>query len=1152
MATEFHQDHPAVRSIAMSILFGAAIYLTASYSLTFPRMASGISTFWLPNGLALAALLRTPTRQWPVLVVAATIGNLAAGYNAQSTELGGALSRALVSALQYSACAYILRRRFGAYFDVLEPVQLVWLGAVGMLTTVIKVGMQLILPGKFHLATGLDQADIVSWIITNFLGLFVLALPVLAISSRSAVASSKFDQIGLGALALLIGALVIIFGPFAFPGIYVLMPVLMFLAWRHGLFGAGIGTLTTVFIASLLGHIGGGLQDKLILVGYSTGQIGAFMELFFTITILTNLPIAVARARQQATDAALANALAAAESRAARLAESEAGARASEAALVTAENRWRTALEGSGLGVWDWYRPTDTVYYSRVWKAIRGFEEEDVANRRAGWEDGIHPDDLAAMLEAIHEHIEGRRPFYEHEHRVRCKDGSFKWVFDRGMVVERDEGGTPLRMIGTNTDIDMLKQASLVGERHRRLYIALAECNAALARRGTIEALFGSICEILVTSGKMRLAWIGVVEAGSGLFRPVGAYSADEGFGHSITATVSAQMDDPSDRGVMGRAYCEDGPVWIDDFVRDERALSQSGQAIDLGWYGAAALPLRRKGKPFAVLSMYTDEIGFFDESARALLSDMASQFSLAIDTLDAEESARQFQDSLAMSERRFRAMFETAPIGIALMDTADGDFLTVNPMFETIVGWTSEQLLQKTWQEITHPDDLSADRELAEQFIAGHTTGYQLEKRYVRGDGTAVWVHMTITRFSLPGTEAAQHLCMIEDITERRELERQVHFAQRMDAIGQLTGGVAHDFNNLLTIVIGSSETLIEQLTNPQQQKLAELILQAAEHGGELTRQLLAFARRQPLAPKPFDVTELLGSMAPLITRTLGANLEFSIENAEAGMPAFADPTQTEAAILNLCINARDAMPDGGRLTIATGRFSLSEDQAWHHGEASPGDYIEIRVSDTGAGISPDLRNRVFEPFFTTKEPGRGTGLGLSMVYGFVQQSRGWLDLQSTPGKGSTFTLYLPAADTEAIALPGDDSALIERGSENVLIVEDNDMVREHARGQFESLGYRVTAASNGAEALEILERDPDIDLLFTDIIMPGDLNGRQLGEKAIARWPSLRVLYTSGYSEDTRSDDGRLLDDVTLLAKPYSKRELSALARKVLDEVP
>lgn len=1152
MAAGLYQNHRIFRSVALPLLFFVAVFLTASYSLTFPRVASGVSSFWLPNGLALAALLRTPMRQWPVLVAATIAGNLLAGQYAQSTDLAGGFSRAIISALQYSSCAWVLRRRFGEYFDVLEPLQLCWLGAVGMLTTALKILLQVTLPGAFHLSSGLSQTDILTWVITNFLGLFVLTLPLLAISARSARATPRFDILGLAALILLVATLTVIFGPIAFPGLYMVMPILMFLGWRHGLFGAGLGTLTTVFVASILSHLGGGLQERLGLAGYSSGQIGVFMELFFSVTILGNLPIAVVRARQQATDAALANALAAAESRAAQLAESEAAARASESALLATENRWRAALEGSGLGVWDWNLANKTVYYSSVWKVMHGFSAEEIGTTPAEWTARIHPDDLPAARAAGFDHADGKLPFYWAEYRFRVGDGSYRWMLDRGMAFEYGPDGKARRVIGTSTDIDDIKQAALRSERHALLYIALAECNAALARRGTIDQLFGRICEILVTSGKMRLAWIGVVDDQTGLFEPVGAYSAEQGFDYSVVISASARADDPTGQGAMGRAFREDRPVWIDDFTSDERSLSQSGRALDQGWHGAAALPIRRQGEPFAVLSMYTDEVGFFDESARALLSDMASQFSLAIDTLDAEDSARKAQESLAMSERRFRAMFETAPLGIALMDTAEGWFLAVNRMFETIVGWSATELSAKTWQEITHPDDLGGDWEYAERFIAGEIPGYQFEKRYIRSDGKPVWVNMTIARFSMPGSEAEQHLCMIEDITERRALENQVHFAQRMDAIGQLTGGVAHDFNNLLTIVIGSSETLIEQLDNPQQQKLAELILQAAEHGGELTRQLLAFARRQPLMPRPFDINALLGSMAPLITRTLGANLHFSIESREGELPAFADPAQTEAAILNLCLNARDAMPNGGRLTISTAEVHLSEEQARLRGDALPGDYVQIRVSDTGSGISPGLRDRIFEPFFTTKEPGRGTGLGLSMVYGFVQQSRGWLDLNSEPGKGTHFSLYLPAAEADTIALPDDEGQMVERGTENVLIVEDNEMVLDHARGLFESLGYRVLVASTGAEAMAILERQEDIDLLFTDIVMPGGMNGRQLGEQAVARWPSLRVLYTSGYSEDALSEDGRLLEDVTLLSKPYSKRELSEKARKVLDEVP
>ncbi|RYD90783.1 MAG: response regulator, partial [Sphingomonadales bacterium] len=395
---------------------------------------------------------------------------------------------------------------------------------------------------------------------------------------------------------------------------------------------------------------------------------------------------------------------------------------------------------------------------------------------------------------------------------------------------------------------------------------------------------------------------------------------------------------------------------------------------------------------------------------------------------------------------------------------------------------------------------------------------------------------------------------CVGRDMSDYHALEAQAQLAQRMEAIGQLTGGVAHDFNNLLTIVIGSSETIAAQSTQPELRKLADLILQAAKQGADLTRHLLAYSRRQELAPRAFDVSDLLDGIVPLVRRAVGAGLEFAVESSTRLGSAFADPTQTQAAILNLCLNARDAMPNGGKLSLGAANITLSAEEARRHPDARAGAYVAIHVSDTGTGIAPDVRDRVFEPFFTTKEVGKGSGLGLSMVYGFVRQSDGFVELESEPGRGSTFTLYLPATDgTQRDAGPSAAPRdAIAGGSEKVLVVEDNDMVRDHARGEFERLGYEVVVASTGPEALAILEADDGIDLLFTDIVMPGGMNGRELGEKAAARAPGLRVLYTSGFSRDALTQDGRLVDGVSLLSKPYSKQELADKVRAVLDLVP
>ena len=1125
MAARLDKGDAFLRHIGVALALCVTIFAAASYSISFLQVAQGISGFWLPNGLALVALLRAPRREWPLLVAAALAGNVAAGFLAQNSSGAYVLIRSGVSAVQYCLCAEVLRRRLGEYFDLLEPRHLGWLAAVGAVTTVLKIALQIAWLDLIPRGSTMNWLEILTWTFNNFLGLFVLSLPLLAITARSAFQSAKPDRIGVALLAVLIGELALIFGPVGFPGVYILMPVLMLLAWRHGLFGSGLGTMITVLVVGAFSIYGSGLQSTLIAAGYSPVERGTYMELFCSVTILTSLPLAVARARQLAMDAA----------------------------LTTAENRWRAALEGSGLGVWDWNMAARTVYYSKVWKAIRGFGEDEIGTDDADWRDRIHPDDMATARSAALSHLDGQSQFYEIEYRARCKDGRYRWVLDRGTVVERAADGSALRMIGTSTDIDALKQSAERAERHSSLYIALAECNAALARRGSIEELGATICEILVESGRMQMAWIGMVDPANGLFVPVATSSAEPSGDYLSGVDISSRAEDPNGQGAMGRAFRGNESLWVDQFATDPRTEKWRDRADTLGWVGGAALPLRRNGTPVGILSIYTDQADYFDQNTRTLLSDMAAQFSLVLDTLDAEDTARQYQESLSMSEQRFRTMFETAPLGIALMDTLDGHFLTVNPMYETIIGWSSEELLGKTWPEVTHPDDLTRDQSLAALFIAEKSTGYQFEKRYIRKDGNPVWVHMTITRFALPGTERRQHLCMIEDITERKALETRIQFVQQMEAIGQLTGGVAHDFNNLLTIVIGSSEALAEQLAQPQQRKLASLILQAAEQGSELIRRLLAFARQQPLEPHAFDVNKLLESMARLIKRALGANLQFSIVTASDLHIAFADPAPTQSAILNLCLNARDAMPDGGKLTVSTLNVTVDEDQARRQPDAQPGSYVAIRISDTGTGIAPEVLKRIFEPFFTTKETGKGSGLGLSMVYGFVQQSQGFVDVTSEVGKGTAITIHLPAAETEAdlIVVPGSGEA-IERGSENVLIVEDNDLVREHARSQFESLGYTVSVASTGAEALALLEQREDFDLLFTDIVMPGGMTGRQLGERAVERWPWLRVLYTSGYSKDALTQDGRLLDDVTLLSKPYSKRELSEKARKVLDEVP
>jgi len=382
------------------------------------------------------------------------------------------------------------------------------------------------------------------------------------------------------------------------------------------------------------------------------------------------------------------------------------------------------------------------------------------------------------------------------------------------------------------------------------------------------------------------------------------------------------------------------------------------------------------------------------------------------------------------------------------------------------------------------------------------------------------------------------------------RNLQAIRQHAQKMESLGQLTGGIAHDFNNLLTVIMGNAELLAEALHGePTLGPLADMTCAAAARGAELTHRLLAFSRRQPLDARDTDVNALLAGMNALLRRTLREDVEIEMVHAAGLWHATVDPSELEAALLNLCINARDAMPAGGRLTLETANAFLSDDYARQHGDVVPGQYVMIAVSDTGSGIAPEHLLRVFEPFFTTKEPGKGTGLGLSMVYGFVKQSRGHVKVYSESGQGTTIKLYLPRGDGSGAPRDTDVSGDEPRGVETVLLVEDEDMVRAYARDQLLALGYQVLAAADGAQALALLDSRSDIALLFTDIVLPGGLNGRQVAEAALQRRPGLKVLYTSGYSENAIVHHGRLDRGVQLLNKPYRRIDLARKVRAVLD---
>ena len=393
----------------------------------------------------------------------------------------------------------------------------------------------------------------------------------------------------------------------------------------------------------------------------------------------------------------------------------------------------------------------------------------------------------------------------------------------------------------------------------------------------------------------------------------------------------------------------------------------------------------------------------------------------------------------------------------------------------------------------------------------------------------------------------------MVKRFQEIEATESQVRQAQKMEAVGQLTGGVAHDFNNILTVITGTIEILADAVKDrPHLAQITNLISAAAARGADLTQHLLAFARRQPLQPCSTDVNALVIDAAGLLRPTLGEQIEIESMLSPDAAPALIDPSQLSTAILNLALNARDAMPDGGKLTLETRNVALDDDYAAMNNDVKPGNYIMIAVSDTGTGIPTSLIEKVFEPFFTTKGVGKGSGLGLSMVYGFVKQSNGHIKIYSEEGHGTTVKLYLPQATGIASVadVPAAEPGIsgFERGDKSILVVEDDALVREYVVTQICRFGYKTLAASNATEALAVINGPDRIDLLFTDVIIPGGLNGRQLATEALTRRPGLKVLYTSGYTENAIVHHGRLDAGVLLLPKPYLSADLARMIQTAL----
>ena len=518
--------------------------------------------------------------------------------------------------------------------------------------------------------------------------------------------------------------------------------------------------------------------------------------------------------------------------------------------------------------------------------------------------------------------------------------------------------------------------------------------------------------------------------------------------------------------------------------------------------------------------------------------------------------------ESLLQSERRYRLMIE-AVIDYAIFQLdPTGHVATWNPGAQHIKGYAPEEIIGKHFSAFYTEEDRAAGvpmRALAEAAGKGR---FEAEGWRVRKDGTKFWASVVIDRIEDDNGNLIGFAKVTRDISEKkaaqdrlREVQDQLAASQKLEAVGQLSGGIAHDFNNLLMIVIGNLETAerhVRQLAGNA--NLARALAHAkrgAQRAAALTSRLLAFSRRQPLDPKPLNLNNFLNGLQEFLQRTLGERIEVQTVGSAGLWTVEVDANHLESSILNLAINARDAMPEGGKLTVEAVNVSSDEEYFRYNPELPPGQYAVISVSDTGSGMRAETLNHAFEPFFTTKEPGQGTGLGLSQVYGFVKQSGGHVKIYSEVGQGTTIKIYLPRHHGSSIAEEEQPETAAAEGdaAETILVVEDDTDLRTYITDVLRDLNYRVLAASSAQGALTVLIQDePKIHLLLTDVVMPG-INGRELGKRAVQMRPGLKILYMTGYSRNAVVHQGRLDEGVDLLEKPVSQARLAMKVREVLD---
>lgn len=751
------------------------------------------------------------------------------------------------------------------------------------------------------------------------------------------------------------------------------------------------------------------------------------------------------------------------------------------------------ALHAANVGTWDWNLKTNRVFFSPEWKRQIGYEDHEISNDFSEWQSRVHPDDMAAAMDKVNRFLADPWPDYFNEFRFRHKDGSYRWILTQAALI-RDTAGNPTHMVGVHVDITERKRTEhereLESARHRVLFEQAPDGIVVLDAGQTVVDANKSFADML---GRTIPETVGL--------RP---------WDWDLNLAGPGEPDQPA------------APLPAEPGRVETQIRARDGSVVDIE---VSYTPVEWGGQTY-LFNICRD----ISERKRA-------------------ETAR------LEAEKRLELAVAGARLGLVEIDIPSGA-MKLDPRFFHELGYAAAELPRTTteFDDLIHPEDLERLRDLIAARRAGKVGDSTIEFRMRARNGAWHWVvsRTEIDKFDETG-KPLRLVGTYLDITDLRRAEEQLLHAQRMDAVGRLTGGIAHDFNNLLGIVIGNLEMLADAIKpDDPLYRHVEATFAAAQRGADLTRRLLAFARKQSLRPEDLELNAMVRDFAPLLNRTLGQVITVETDLGDNAGWTRIDKSVLENALLNLAINARDAMPAGGTLRIATAAVDMdADDRHVVEGDLEPGPYASLTVSDTGIGMTADVRERAFEPFFTTKDVGKGSGLGLAMVYGFVKQSGGHVALQSEPGDGTTVTLYMPriAPDGPREAKEELPAETPHRGRETILVVEDDSDIRLLVTAMLQRLGYQLLEAADGETALSVLDDNPQIELLLTDVVLTGGVSGKTVAAAARSRRPELKIVYMSGYPGHANGETLAGDDDIPLLTKPFRRDEIARVLRDSLD---